>query len=205
MNGRASAVLLGCALAAAGAAGCDKTATYTYFNIHMVLDRQTVDDELLDLIAACAASADIQDRHDDADLRCLRHRVPNDLGIFQYTTTQTKGEVTFKVIMNSYWGVTLAQGTLDPLGIAPGMTIDQTLTIHAIPGVERMPPGPITPFGDGGADAAVDAPGGGSDAADAAPGAEAGADAGVDAGGNDAADAAGGDSFPDAADAGTTD
>ena len=185
-------------LAAAGGAGCDKSVTYSYFNIKVTLDRTSIDDELVDLIDACAAFAQTPERQDTAPLPCVRHRIPNELGVFQYTTSLTKGEITFSAIMNGYWGPTLAQGELEPLGIAPGMTIERTMVVKAIPGVPRMPPGPINPVADAAIDAGVgDARDGssdtGADRADAAlDGAEAGTQAGSDAG-PDAVGDSGGD------------
>jgi hypothetical protein len=199
MKGRAVALAF-LVLASAGATGCDKSITYSYFNVRVTLDRTTIDDELVDLIDACAAFADTPLRQDQASLPCPRHRIPNDLGVFQYTTSLTRGEIKFSAIMNGYWGDTLAQGELEPLGIAPGMTTERTLVIKAIPGVPRVPPGTITPVGDGGADAAPpgndagpgDARDGGIDAAaDGADAARDGVDApldGVDAGADAAQD-----------------
>jgi hypothetical protein len=203
MKGRAF-VLVCLALAVAGGAGCEKSVTYSYFNILVAVDRTSVDNELLDLINACAAFAETPARQDSAPLPCPRNMIPNELGVFQYTTSLTRGEIKFSAIMNGYWGVTVAQGELEPLGIAPGMTIERTLVVKAIPGVPRMPPGPITPVGDGGADAAitgndagpVDARDGGTDtAADGADAATGGGDAGADAApdaGSDGNDAGGG-------------
>jgi hypothetical protein len=173
------------ALLVAGGTGCEKSATYSYFNVHVTLDRTSIDDELLDLIDACAAFADTPLREDTSRLPCVRHRVPNDLGVFQYTTSLIKGEIKFRVIMNGYWGPTLAQGELEPLGIAPGTTTERTLVVNAIPGVPRVPAGTITPVGDGAPDSATT----GNDARaidvgtdTAAGGADAGADAAPDAG-----------------------
>jgi hypothetical protein len=200
MKGRVFALLC-LVLAAAGGAGCDKSVTYSYFNIKVTLDRTSIDDELVDLIDACAAFAQTPLRQDTAPLPCVRHRIPNELGVVPYTTSLTKGEITFSAIMNGYWGATLAQGELEPLGIAPGMTIERTMVMKAIPGAPRMPPGPINPVG-GGPDAAADAGGSdardgssdtGADRADAAlDGAEVGSEAGTDTG-PDAAQDSGGD------------
>jgi hypothetical protein len=139
------------------AAGCDKTATFSYFNVHVTLDRSTIDDELLDLIQTCAVTADGPVRQDISSLRCTRHRIPNDLGVFQYTTKETKGSVTFKVIMTSYFDSPLAEGSVGPIGIAPGSSTDAMLVVSGIPGAPRMPPGIITPTDDASArDAAAD-------------------------------------------------
>ena len=70
MSGRAS-VLAGLAVVLAGGAGCEKSVTYTYFNIHVMLDRTSIDDELVDLISACAAFADTPLRQDSGNLRCV--------------------------------------------------------------------------------------------------------------------------------------
>jgi hypothetical protein len=187
MNRLAPAVLLTGALLVGG---CDKTATFSYFNIHVTLDRTSIDDELLDLINGCAAVAETPARRDTTDLRCVRHRVPNDLGVFQYTTTLTSGSIKFSVVMASYDGTAIAQGQIDPpLGIAPGMTVEGTLVVKAIPGAPRMPPtGTDT---DGGTDAAADA------AVDAPPDSAAGD--GASDGGPDSADGATADGAPDAA------
>jgi hypothetical protein len=142
-------VLLLLALALA-AAGCDDDVTFSYFRVPVKLDRTTIDDELLDLIEACAAIAETPVNSDSGDLRCVRHRIPNDLGIFEYTTQLTSGAVKFTVVMNSYSGTTLARGELDPMAIMVGKTVTTpTLTVKAVPGAPREPPAGGT--ADGGA------------------------------------------------------
>jgi hypothetical protein len=193
MKGAAPAGLLAAALALGA---CDKTATFAYFNIDVVLDRATIDDELLDLIQTCSATATTPTREEMADMRCMRHRIGNDVGVFQYTTSLTSGSVTFSVTLYNYFGPAVAEGQLGPLGIAPGGTVDMQLVVHGIPGAPRVPSGTITPVGQDGATPDTAAPDGGvdaaSDAADAAA-VEAGAD-----GAGDAAGDAGPDVAPDA-------
>jgi hypothetical protein len=140
-------------IAALGSAGCggDST-TFTYFRVPVMLDRQSIDDELLDLIEACAAVAETPLRKDSGDLRCVRHRVPNNLGTFEYTTSLKTGSIKFSVVMNNYNGTALAAGEVGPVDIVGGMTITTSaLIVKAIPGAPRNPPGVITPVGgDGG-------------------------------------------------------
>jgi hypothetical protein len=149
---RALGVLAGLA-GIAGLAGCGESTTFTYFKVPVMLDRQSIDDELLDLIEACAAVAETPLRKDSGDLRCVRHRVPANFGTFEYTTSLKSGAIKFSVVMNNYNGTALAAGEVGPVDIVAGMTITTSaLIVKAIPGAPRNPPGVITPVGsDGGA------------------------------------------------------
>jgi hypothetical protein len=125
-------------------AGCGESTTYTYFQVPIMLERSSIDDELLDLIEACAAIAETPQRTDSGDLRCVRHRVPLNFGTFEYTTTLKSGSIKFSVVMNNYNGTALAQGELAPVDIKPGTsTTTPTLMVKAIPGAPRTPPGVI--------------------------------------------------------------
>ena len=137
----------------AALAGCSESTTFTYFHVPVMLDRQSIDDELLDLIEACAAVAETPLRKDSGDLRCVRHRVPANFGTFEYTTSLKSGAIKFSVVMNNYNGTALAAGEVGPVDIVAGMTITTpALIVKAIPGAPRNPPGVITPVGgaDGG-------------------------------------------------------
>ena len=165
---------------------CDKKVDYSYFNVNVTVDRTSLDDELLDLVSACGASATLDDgRVDLGDLRCVRHAVVNgnSLGTFQYTTTRTSGSVTFKVTLDSYWGAELGTGQSKTVGIAPNSTTSVDLVVSAVPDAPRMPPSA------GGPDAA------GTSDVDAAPVST--PDAGVDSAPD--VDAAAVDASPDLA------
>jgi hypothetical protein len=131
--GRAALLLgLGGSLALAGI-GCEKSVTYSYYDIHVVLDRQSIDDDLLDIIQGCAVLVETPLRQDSADLRCVRHRVPNDLGVFQYTSNLSSGSLLFTVIMTDFDNKLVAQGDLGPIGVAPGSApTDETLVVKAL-------------------------------------------------------------------------
>jgi hypothetical protein len=145
--GAAPMLALAGSLAMAGM-GCEKSVTYSYYDIHVVLDRQSIDDELLAVIQGCAVVVKTPLREDIADLRCVRFRVPNDLGVFQYTSNLPNGSLMFTVIMTSFDGTPVAQGELGPIGIAPGSApTEDTLVVKALP----MMPEPVVPAPDAGA------------------------------------------------------
>ena len=161
-----------------GLAGCDRKVAYSYFNVTVTLDRTTIDDELLDLVSACGATATLDDgRAETRDLRCVRHNVGADLGVFQYTTSRTSGSVKFTVVLTSYWGARLATGESESVGIAPSSTTSVMMIVHALANAPRMPPSA------GGPDDAAAAPGpdvGVMPEAGDAPAVDAGVDAGID-------------------------
>jgi hypothetical protein len=140
------------ALALALLPACDKPVTYSYFVIQARLDA-TVDFELINRIEACAVLAQTPVREDQADLRCRRHFVSNDLGPFEYTTSLTSGAIKFVLIANDFNGVLLARGETPPLDIQAGKTVMAELVATAAPGAKPMP----QPEPDAGAPAAPDA------------------------------------------------
>lgn len=131
-------------------AGCSGDVTYTYFNVAVTLDQEMVmDEELMELIAGCAALAETPERTDSATLRCVRGGLMMDLGTFQYTTTLTSGSIKFTVVMSGINNNPLARGESAPVGIAPGKTISASLVVKPIPGAPRRPPD-VTTMPDGG-------------------------------------------------------
>lgn len=136
------AVLAG--LVALGLSGCDdgSSVTYSYFLVPVTIDRQSVDEDLLALVAHCGAEAHVGTRRDGVDLRCVRGRIPYELGKFEYTTTQTSGAVRFVVELFGINHNPLARGESMPAGIVPGKTVDvPPVVVRAIPGAMREPPG----------------------------------------------------------------
>jgi hypothetical protein len=110
---------------------CDKPVTYSYFLIHAKLD-STVDDALLNRIAACAVEARTSLRTDSAQLACKQHFVTNDLGTFEYTTSLTSGAIKFVLIANDINGILMATA-------APGAKPDAGASVTA--GTGTMPDG----------------------------------------------------------------
>jgi hypothetical protein len=129
---------------------CDKPVTYSYFLIHAKLDG-TVDDALLNRIAACAVEARTPLRTDAEQLGCKQHSVTNDLGTFEYTTSLTSGAIKFVLIANDINGVLMATGQTPPLDIQVGKTVKADLLGTAAPGAKPMPEaeagagGPVMP------------------------------------------------------------
>ena len=122
------------ALAVALGPACGKAVTYSYFVIDVKIDPTSVDDSLLNRIAACAANAQTSLRTDSADLRCTRYHVGYDLGKFEYTTTLTSGAVTFSVVANDFSQTTLARGEVGPLDIVVGGKVTGSILVKAVPG-----------------------------------------------------------------------
>jgi hypothetical protein len=114
---------------------CDKPVTYSYFLIHAKLD-STVDDALLNRIAACAVEARTSLRTDSAQLACKQHFVTNDLGTFEYTTSLTSGAIKFVLIANDINGILMATGETPPLDIQVGKTVMADVVGTAAPGAK---------------------------------------------------------------------
>jgi hypothetical protein len=136
-------VRLAALLAVVGLAACDDGSSggYSYFLVPVTIDQQSVDQELLGLIAFCGAEAKTPQGNTGADLRCVRGRIPYQLGNFEYTTTQTSGSITFSVVLQGINHNPLASGESSPVGVVPGKTVEvPAIVVKAIPGAPRMPP-----------------------------------------------------------------
>jgi hypothetical protein len=132
---------VGLLLALALLPACETPVTYSYFLIDAKLDRATVNFELINVIEACAVTAQTPLREDVADLHCRRHQVMNDLGTFEYTTTLTKGPIKFVLTAVDYNMQPVARGESEPLEIDPGKTVHGAVTAVAVPRASDMPDG----------------------------------------------------------------
>jgi len=141
---RRVALILALGLGAACGSGDDRT--YSYFQVAVKVDRATVPEDLLDLVAFCHVEATTPRGMDTSDLRCQRRAIPYDLGTFEYSTTLTQGTVGFRVLLKGINANLLAQGESAPLDILAGRVTDITVEVKGVPGAMREPMTvPVTP------------------------------------------------------------
>lgn len=154
-------------------AGCSDDVKYSYFDIHVTIDKTTVTSTQLYLVTGCQVHVVGPGISETASLRCRENRVPYDVGTFQWTTDVQSGTLQFIVRMVDANLVVIAEAMTDPLPVSPGKRTKLNLTaVGAI-----TPPVP-----DAGADGTT-VPGGGVDGAavDGTDGSSAG-DAAADGG-----------------------
>ncbi len=109
--------------------GCEKPITYTYFDVSVTIDRQTIDPDLLATVSSCAVSVEGSSEA-AADLPCVRGFVKYDLGHFDYSTSARKGSLKFVVILKHNQEL-VGRGESVELGIVPNVTVPATVLVKA--------------------------------------------------------------------------
>lgn len=118
---------------AIGLIGCSKDAGYTYVDVHVTIDPETVPSTRLSLVTDCEVLV-----MGDADalpfnLPCRENKVPYDMGTFQWTTQVKTGTLQFVVRILDASMTVIGEGTNDPQVVAsPGKHLQTAVQVIGI-------------------------------------------------------------------------
>jgi hypothetical protein len=122
-------------------AGCEEDPQYSYFAVNVTFNEQA-SDEILSRIATCGANVEGADTDFVSDLGCRPGSVRGrELGRFEWVTTETSGNVRFRVMMKDIAGVVLAEGSSPDVPITVGTTTQTSVVAAPTPAalMPRMP------------------------------------------------------------------
>lgn len=111
-------------------AGCEDDTKYAYFTVNVTIG-DAADQDFLARIATCGANVEGADA-DFSPLACSPGSVRNhQLGTFEWSTSETAGNVRFRVTLKDIAGMDLATGTSADVPIVSGQ--NTTTSVVAVP------------------------------------------------------------------------
>jgi hypothetical protein len=130
-------------------AGCSKTVTYTYVDVHVTVDPQTITPGQLATVVTCEFQVLGADATDGFTLKCPENDVRYDVGTFNWTSNAASGNLQFRVRLFAVNRVIVGEGTSEPISISRGKRLATEVLVLGVP--------PTTgPDEDGGIDGGVD-------------------------------------------------
>jgi hypothetical protein len=112
-------------------ATCSKAGTYTYVDVYVSIDRQTVPVGQLFQVISCEFQVLGADVSDAINLRCPEKQVPYDVGTFQWTSGAASGSLQFRVRTFDGNHLVLGEGTSETVPVSPGKHLETSVLIVA--------------------------------------------------------------------------
>ncbi len=138
-------------------AGCSKSATYTYIDVYVSIDRQTVTANQLYKVTTCELQVLGAESSATINLRCPENRVKYDIGTFQWTSGVPTGTLQFQVTIFDANLVPVGKGTSPSIAVSPGKHLATSVLVLGVAS---------QPEADAGADASPPTDSGGDSGAD---------------------------------------
>jgi hypothetical protein len=128
------AALVGALLLGAGAtAGCSKTTTYSWVDVHVTIDPSIPAPDLQALVVACEIKVTGADNFAGVPLpSCMNGVSDRNLGTFEWSTTEGSGDLQFTVTLFALNRQPFAVGTSEPVAIVPGKRISSSVLVLAV-------------------------------------------------------------------------
>jgi hypothetical protein len=117
-----------------GSAGCSKNATYTYVDVHVSIDQQTISDTQLDSVFSCEFQVIGAEVSGSMNLPCRSNQVPRDVGTFQWTSNASTGDLQFRVRVFDGNLVVLGEGTSEAVAVAHGKHLQTSVLVTGVAG-----------------------------------------------------------------------
>jgi hypothetical protein len=113
-------------------AGCANDVTYTYVDVHVTIDEQSIPATQLFHVTSCEFHVEGADMSSPANIRCPENMVSYDVGTFQWTSEATSGTLNFIVQIFDPNLVVIGEGT-SSVPVSPGKHLQTAITVVAVP------------------------------------------------------------------------
>jgi hypothetical protein len=118
-------------LVACAAPGCGKTNTYSYVDVHVLIDPSIMDKDLMTMVVSCEVQVTGADQQLGVSLPRCAGVTTHDLGTFQWSSTAS-GAVQFTVELYALNRVLFATGTTDPITLVANKRTSASVVVHAV-------------------------------------------------------------------------
>jgi len=118
-------------LAACAAPGCGKTNTYSYVDVHVVIDPTIPDKDLMSMVVSCEVQVTGADHAQGVTLPRCAGLTTHDLGTFEWSSTAS-GTVQFTVELYALNRVLFATGTTEEVTLVPNTQTKASVIVRAV-------------------------------------------------------------------------